>query len=70
MAKEVKQNIMMAWNEVAPSHLEFPMKSRSSPRLETIVENNDEEFDDEEELFQYPKALRIRVKHCKGTLQP
>jgi len=59
----------MAWNEVAPSHLEFPTKSRSSPRLETIVENNEEGFGNEEELFQYPKAFRMRARHCRGTLQ-
>ncbi|KAK8469680.1 hypothetical protein PHAVU_005G135250 [Phaseolus vulgaris] len=34
---------MKLWIEVAPSLLKFPTKACRSPRLETILEDNDEE---------------------------
>lgn len=38
---------MKPWMEVAPALLEFPLKCSNPPKLETIVEERAEEYEDD-----------------------
>ncbi|KAE9600603.1 hypothetical protein Lalb_Chr14g0374661 [Lupinus albus] len=45
----MRQTMMKPWMEVAPSLLDFPQKPFIIPKLETIIEDIDEDFDGEED---------------------
>ncbi|OIW03927.1 hypothetical protein TanjilG_30203 [Lupinus angustifolius] len=50
MARELRQTMMKKpWMEVAPSLLDFTQKPSIIPKLETILEDIDEDFDAEED---------------------
>ena len=52
MARELRPAAeMKPWMEVAPSLIEFPWKPSNAPSLETIFEENDEEFDGQEDCL-------------------
>lgn len=40
---------MKPWIEVAPSLIDFPSKCSNSPKLETIVEERPEDYDDDDD---------------------
>ncbi|CAL0321933.1 unnamed protein product [Lupinus luteus] len=49
MARELRQAMLKPWMEVAPSLLDFPQKPSIMPKLETILEVIDEDYDGEED---------------------
>lgn len=65
MAKGIDARLKKPWVEVAPSLIDLPWKSSVCPRLETIVEDRDEEKrgeeDDDNEEERMMEAAECRV---------
>ncbi|KAJ4704890.1 hypothetical protein OWV82_021734 [Melia azedarach] len=58
MAKEIR-SCVESWIEVAPALVISPLKTSSFPRLETITEEESEEYEEDLESLEFPSVASL-----------
>lgn len=61
MAKAIRE--LKSWTEVAPAPIIYPKKPSNSPRLDTIIEESNEE-EDAERSDHSGKLFLLLLSHC------